>query len=119
MHAIAAIMILNAAVATKYRVPFSILLKASYGERGALLPGFLRGIIAAIMWYGFQTFAGSLALLILIGKLVLGFLKLGGNFSFFGISIPGLIAFTLFWIVNLVIGLGAGSILNKFRGLAT
>jgi len=114
---VAALMILNGAAGTKYGIPFSILLKASYGERGALLPGFFRGIVAAIMWYGLQTFAGSLALLILIGKLAPSFLKLGGDFTFFGISIPGLIAFTLFWIVNLVIGLGVGSILNKFTAI--
>ena len=114
---IAGLMILNGAAGTKYGVPFSILLKASYGERGALLPGFFRGIIAAIMWYGLQTYAGSQALLILIGKLAPSFLELGGSFSFFGISLPGLIAFTIFWILNLFIGLGAGSILNKFTAI--
>ena len=110
-------MVLNGAAGTKYGVPFSILLKASYGERGALLPGFFRGIIGAIMWYGLQTFAGSLALLILIGKLVPSFLTLGGGFSFFGISLPGLIAFTIFWVLNLMIGLGGSSMLKKFTAL--
>lgn len=114
---IAALMILNGAAGTKYGVPFSILLKASYGERGALLPGFFRGIIAAIMWYGLQTYAGSLALLILIGKLFPSFLSLGGNFLFFGISLPGLITFTIFWIVNLIIGLGVGTMLNRFTAI--
>ncbi|MEA7604776.1 cytosine permease, partial [Salmonella enterica subsp. enterica serovar Agona] len=40
-----------------------------YGVRGALFPGLLRGGIAAIMWFGLQCYAGSLAFLILIGKI--------------------------------------------------
>ena len=111
------LMIFNGAAGMKYGTPFSILLRSSYGEKGSLLPGIFRGLIAAIMWYGLQTFAGSLSLLILIGKIFPSFLNLGGDFSFFGISLPGLIAFALFWIVNLAIGLGGGSTLNKFTAI--
>lgn len=114
---VAALMVLNGAAGSKYGLSFSMLLKSSYGERGALLPGFLRGVVAAIMWYGLQTYAGSLALLILIGKLAPSFLTFGAGLSFFGISLPGLIAFTLFWILNLVIGLGGSSMLTKFTAI--
>lgn len=114
---VAALMVLNGAAGTKYGVPFSLLLRSSYGDKGALLPGLFRGIIAAIMWFGLQTFTGSLSIVILIGKIFPGFLTLGGNFSFFGISLPGLIAFTIFWIINLLIGLGGGSTLNKFTAI--
>ncbi len=61
-------MVLNGHAGCKYGIPFSILLRASYGKKGALFPGVLRGVIAAIMWFGLQTFAGSLAISILIGE---------------------------------------------------
>jgi allantoin permease len=64
---IAAVMVLNGAAGSKYGVPFAMILRASYGVRGALFPGLLRGGIAAIMWFGLQCYAGSLACLILIG----------------------------------------------------
>lgn len=114
---IAGMMILNGKAGSKYGIPFAMSLRASYGEKGALIPGILRGCIAAIMWYGLQTYTGSLALLILIGKIWPTFLSLGGDFQFLGITMPGLIAFTIFWSLNLMIGLGGGAILNKFTAL--
>ena len=114
---IAFVMVMNGAAGSKYGIPFAMLLRASYGVRGALLPGILRGCVAAIMWFGLQCYAGSLAFLILLGKLWPEFLTLGGDFNLLGISLPGLIAFLIFWAVNVAIGLGGGSILNKFTAI--
>ncbi|BBM63960.1 putative allantoin permease [Vibrio alfacsensis] len=114
---IAFIMIMNGAAGSKYGIPFSMLLRASYGVRGAILPGFLRGCIAAIMWFGLQNYAGSLALLIIISKIWPEFINIGGDWNFLGINAPGLISFIIFWFINMVIGLGGGSILNKFTAI--
>ncbi|ENB3048212.1 NCS1 family nucleobase:cation symporter-1 [Escherichia coli] len=114
---IAAVMVLNGAAGSKYGVPFAMILRASYGVRGALFPGLLRGGIAAIMWFGLQCYAGSLACLILIGKIWPGFLTLGGDFTLLGLSLPGLITFLIFWLVNVGIGFGGGKVLNKFTAI--
>ena len=58
---IALVMVMNGAAGSKYGVPFAMILRGSYGVRGALFPGLLRGGIAAIMWFGLQCYAGSLA----------------------------------------------------------
>ena len=60
---------------------------------------------------------GSLACLILIGKIWPGFLTLGGDFTLLGLSLPGLITFLLFWLVNVGIGFGGGKVLNKFTAI--
>ncbi|WP_159567673.1 allantoin transporter [Budvicia diplopodorum] len=114
---IAAAMVFNGAAGSKYGVPFAMILRGSYGVRGALLPGILRGCVAAIMWFGLQCYAGSLAFLILIGKLWPGFLALGGDFNLLGLSLPGLIAFLIFWAINVLIGFGGGKVLNKFTAI--
>lgn len=49
---IALVMVMNGAAGSKYGVPFAMILRGSYGVRGALFPGLLRGGIAAIMWFG-------------------------------------------------------------------
>ena len=110
-------MVLNGRAGSKYGIPFALHLRSTYGDLGAKLPGFLRGCVAAIAWFGLQNFTGSLALVILIGKIWPGFLTLGGDTKILGIGIPGLIAFTLFWAVNVLIGLGGGAILNKFTAI--
>ncbi|MCM2445557.1 putative allantoin permease [Rahnella sp. CG8] len=114
---IAAVMVLNGAAGSKYGVPFAMILRGSYGIRGALFPGILRGCIAAIMWFGLQCYAGSLAFLILIGKIWPEFLTLGGDFNLLSISMPGLIAFMIFWAINVMIGFGGGGVLNKFTAI--
>lgn len=114
---IAFIMVMNGAAGSKYGVPFAMILRASYGVRGALFPGLLRGGIAAIMWFGLQCYAGSLAFLILIGKIWPAFLTFGGDFKLLGITLPGLIAFLIFWLLNVAIGFGGGKVLNKFTAI--
>ncbi|MGY3779530.1 allantoin permease [Isobaculum melis] len=115
--AVAAFMVYNGRAGSKYGIPFAMHLRSTYGNLGAKLPGFLRGCVAAIAWFGLQNYTGSLALLILIGKIWPGFLTLGGDLSFLGLSVPGFIAFTVFWAVNLLIGMGGGGTLNKFTAI--
>lgn len=114
---VAAFFIINGRSGTKYGIPFSMVLRSSYGQKGALLPGFFRGIIAAIMWFGLQNYAGSQALLVIVGKIWPGFMEIGGDTTFLGIDMPGLIAFVFFFIANMLIGFGGGSTLNKFTAI--
>ena len=104
---------------SKYGLPFSMHLRSAYGERGAKLPGTLRGIIAAIGWFGLQTYVGSQALLILVAEIWPGILEIGGDTMLLGISIPGLIMFILFWLLNVVLGMGETDFLNKFNTILT
>ncbi len=114
---VAAFMVMNGEAGSKYGIPFAMHLRSTYGNLGAKLPGFLRGCVAAIAWFGLQTYTGSLALTIILGKLFPGFLQIGGGAEIFGITIPALISFTVFWVLNLAIGLGGGGILNKFTAV--
>lgn len=114
---VALLMTVNGEAGSKYGIPFAMHLRSTYGNIGAKLPGFLRGCVAAISWFGLQTFTGSLALTIIIGKLWPGFLEIGDGASILGISIPGLISFTIFWVLNVAIGLGGGGLLNKFTAV--
>ncbi|MCZ2257615.1 NCS1 family nucleobase:cation symporter [Sporosarcina sp. G11-34] len=114
---LAAVMVLNGHAGAKYGIPFSMLLRTSYGTKGAMLPGILRGCIGAIMWFGFQTYAGSLAFTILLGKLWPSYLELGGSWSFFGLSLPALISFIVFWTFNILFVYGGMKVLGKFTKL--
>lgn len=110
-------MVLNGQAGSRYGIPFAMHLRSTYGVIGAKLPGFLRGVVAAIAWFGLQNFTGSLALLLIIGNIWPGFLELGNGAAFLGLTLPGFISFTLFWLINLLIGLGGGKVLNKFTAI--
>src|SRR3954447_23710974 len=86
-------MLLNAHAGTKYGIPFPVLVRASFGVRGANLPAILRALVAC-GWFGIQTWIGGQAM-----------------HSMAGILWPGLaasassvwICFFSFWLLNMVV----------------
>lgn len=114
---IALLLVANGYAGSKYGIPFAMQLRHTYGDVGAKLPGILRGVVAGIAWFGLQTFAGSQALLILLNKIFPGFADIASGVTILGISIPGLIAFLIFWAISFAIGFGGGEILNKFTAV--
>ncbi|NLJ94619.1 MAG: allantoin permease [Clostridiaceae bacterium] len=115
--AVATLMTVNGRAGTKYGIPFSMHLRATYGATGSKLPGVLRGMVAAIAWFGVQCATGASALLILISKIWPGFAEIGGGAEFLGLSAPGWICFVLFWLLNVAIGIGGGGVLNRFTAI--
>ena len=61
-------MILNAHAGTKYGIPFPVLVRASFGVRGANLPAILRALVAC-GWFGIQTWIGGQAIHTMLGIL--------------------------------------------------
>jgi NCS1 family nucleobase:cation symporter-1 len=47
-------MLLNAHAGAKYGIPFPVLVRSSFGVRGANLPALLRALVAC-GWFGIQT----------------------------------------------------------------
>src|SRR5690606_9763906 len=94
-------MTLNAHPGTRYGIPFPVLLRASFGTRGANIPAVLRGLVAC-GWFGIQTSVGGMAIYgtasIILGfdpadKTVIPWLALsGGEF----------LCILLFWALNVV-----------------
>ena len=53
-------MILNAHAGAKYGIPFPVLVRASFGVRGANVPAVLRALVAC-GWFGIQAWIGGQA----------------------------------------------------------
>lgn len=62
-------MILNAHAGTKYGIPFPVLLRTSFGHRGAHIPAVLRALVAC-GWFGIQTWIGGEALHLMLHALM-------------------------------------------------
>ena len=54
-------MLLNAHAGAKYGIPFPVLVRASFGVKGANLPAVLRALVAC-GWFGIQTWIGGQAI---------------------------------------------------------
>lgn len=117
---VATLMTVNGRAGAKYGIPFAIQLRSAYGVTGSKLPGFLRGVVAAIAWFGIQNYTGGMALFVILGRFFPSFLEIGGGAEILGLGIPQMISFGVFTLINLMIGLaGGGEVLNKFTGILT
>lgn len=92
-------MTLNAHPGTAYGIPFPVLLRSSFGTRGANIAAVLRGVVAC-GWFGIQTWFGGAALYSTVG-IIFG-LDISGGSVIPGLGITGMqfLFFFIFWLMN-------------------
>jgi NCS1 family nucleobase:cation symporter-1 len=86
-------MLLNGHPGTKYGIPFPVLVRSSFGIRGANVAAMARALVAC-GWFGIQTWIGALAVDSLMIALWNGWPDIG---------IHKAIAFGAFWLVQVAI----------------
>src|SRR4051794_11555624 len=85
--------LLNSHPGTKYGIPFPVLVRSSFGIRGANVAAMARALVAC-GWVGIQTWVGALALDTLMTTFSSGWADVTGHKA---------IAFAVFWLVQVVI----------------
>src|SRR5207248_5692119 len=101
-------MCLNAHAGTKYGVSFPVLLRSSFGTKGANIPAILRAIVAC-GWFGIQTWIGGAAIYSMFRVWNHSLPEIDTK-SLFPQTIP-IICFFAFWLINmLIVYLGVESI---------
>jgi NCS1 family nucleobase:cation symporter-1 len=93
-------MLLIGHAGARWGVPYAVLARASFGWKGARVPAVARAIVAC-GWYGIQTWIGGGALLTLLGVIVGRKLE-GAPLPLLGIGLGQLLAFFVFWGVQLL-----------------
>src|SRR6266404_5479589 len=86
-------MLLNAHAGTRYGIPFPVLVRASFGVRGANIPAVLRALVAC-GWFGIQAWIGGQAIYSMLRIVWPGAANLPGS---------GWICFFLFWAINMIV----------------
>jgi NCS1 family nucleobase:cation symporter-1 len=90
-------MCLNAHAGTKYGVSFPVLLRASFGTRGANVPAMMRAIVAC-GWFGIQTWLGAGAIDTLLGMIWPRWNAMSAGVM--GVQAHTWIAFFAFWLIQ-------------------
>jgi len=93
-------MILNGHAGAKYGIPFPVLVRASFGTKGANIPAMLRAIVAC-GWFGIQTWIGGESIYHLIRAWYpsLPEIDLSGLFPQ---ALP-MLCYFLFWLLNMYV----------------
>jgi NCS1 family nucleobase:cation symporter-1 len=86
-------MLLNGHPGTKYGIPYPVLVRSSFGIRGANVAAMARALVAC-GWFGIQTWIGALAVDGIMTALWSGWADVGPHKA---------IAFGAFWLIELVI----------------
>jgi nucleobase:cation symporter-1, NCS1 family len=93
-------MLLIGHAGAKHGIPFPVLLRASFGTRGAKLPAVLRGLVAC-GWFGIQTWVGGAAIYTIINVLT-GDAIVGSKLPLLGIDTGQTLSFLAFWALHVV-----------------
>ncbi len=93
-------MVLNAHAGTKYGISFPVLLRASFGTKGANIPAILRAIVAC-GWFGIQTWIGGTAIDALLTAVWSGWAGIDAMIA--GNPLHTWISFFMFWGIQVVI----------------
>ncbi|QQS34166.1 MAG: NCS1 family nucleobase:cation symporter-1 [Acidobacteriota bacterium] len=93
-------MVLNAHAGTKYGISFPVLLRASFGTKGANIPAILRAIVAC-GWFGIQTWIGGTAIDALLTAVWSGWAGIDAMIA--GNPLHTWLSFFLFWGIQVVI----------------
>jgi NCS1 family nucleobase:cation symporter-1 len=92
-------MLLTGAMGTKYGVPFPVLLRSSFGPRGAQVAALARALVAC-GWFGINTWLGGSAIYVAL-NLLSGNALAGTALPLIGIDAGQLACFLAFWALHL------------------
>ncbi|SAL23423.1 NCS1 family nucleobase:cation symporter-1 [Caballeronia concitans] len=84
---------------TKFGVPFAVIVRSSFGTKGAKLPAFLRAIVAC-GWFGIQCWVGGNAIYA-VGNILFHGALVGPVIGWVGIDAAHLACFFVFWALHL------------------
>jgi NCS1 family nucleobase:cation symporter-1 len=86
-------MLLNAHAGAKYGIPFPVLVRASFGVKGANVPAVLRALVAC-GWFGIQTWIGGQAIFSMLRILWPTAAQAPGGVW---------VCFSVFWLINMAV----------------
>lgn len=93
-------MLLIGHAGTRYGIPFPVLLRSSFGVRGASLPALLRGLVAC-GWFGIQTWIGGSAIYVVL-NILSDNAFVGSPIVGLGIDLAQTGCFLAFWAIQLI-----------------
>lgn len=101
-------MILNGRAGARYGIPFPVLVRSSFGTRGANIPAILRAIVAC-GWFGIQAWIGGASLYNIFRAWIPSMDPINNSSLFPGTG--PFLCFLVFWLLNMfVVYLGVESI---------
>lgn len=110
--------VLNGQAAAKYGVPFAMQLREAFGHKGALVPTWIRGIIAGFVFFGITSVSSAQAFDVVFETIFPGFMNIGNGADILGLPIPTAISYVVTWVITVGLFLAGQKFLGKFSNWA-
>ena len=110
-------MLLNAHPGTKYGIPFPVFARASFGVAGANIAALLRAGVAC-GWFGINAYIGGTAVNNFLVALFPAWKTFGGDMTIAGLSLPAMITFLGFLVMNILLVYKGMNSIRKFENWA-
>lgn len=91
----------NSYSGAKYGVPFPVLIRASFGTKGSIIPVGIRAILG-IFWFGVHMYIGSMAVNVILASSFPAWDNLG-SINVLGLGLNEFIAFVITFILHAII----------------
>lgn len=90
--------LVNSYSGAKYGVPFPVLIRASFGTKGAFFPILVRAVLG-IFWFGVHMYLGSMAINAILGA-SFSFWEGLGEYRILGMALNSFIAYVITWLLH-------------------
>ncbi len=111
--------ILNGQAAAKYGVPFAMQVREAFGHKGALVPTWIRGIIAGFVFFGITSVSSAQAFDVVFAKIFPGYMNIGNGADILGLPIPTAISYLITWLITVGLFLAGQKFLAIFSNWAS
>ncbi|WP_339282935.1 cytosine permease [Oceanobacillus sp. FSL K6-3682] len=106
----------NSYSGSKYGVPFPVLIRASFGTKGAQIPVFIRACLG-IFWFGVHMYIGSIAVNVILASSFPAWDSLG-NINVLGLGLNEFIAFVITFSLHAIVITHGMERVRKFEAWA-
>jgi len=103
----------NSYSGAKYGVPFPVLIRASFGTKGAIIPVGIRAILG-IFWFGVHMYIGSMAVNVILASSFPAWDSLG-DINILGLGLNEFIAFVITFLLHALITTHGIERIRKFE----
>ncbi|MHC5268779.1 cytosine permease [Enterococcus sp. LJL98] len=111
--------VINGIASAKYGIPFTMVLRSVFGQKGSIFPALARGLIAGVVFFGTQSVVTAKAMDVIFARIFPNYTAIGGGGHLFGLPIYTALSFFLVWIVTVGLFMGGTKVIDKLGTYAS
>lgn len=111
--------VINGIASAKYGIPFTMVLRSVFGQKGSIVPALARGLIAGVVFFGTQSVVTAKAMDVIFSRIFPNYTTIGGDANFLGLPLHTALSFVFVWIITVSLFMGGTKVIDKLGTYAS